>query len=36
MLIIDFGDMEEARDLREKIEAEAWNTDLPANTLDFQ
>jgi hypothetical protein len=36
MLITDFGDMEEARDWKEKIEAESRQTDRTANTLDFQ
>jgi hypothetical protein len=36
MLITDFGDMDEARDWREKIEAEGTQTDRQANSPDFQ
>ena len=36
MLITDFGDMEEAREWREKIEAEAKQTEKPFSSLDFQ
>jgi hypothetical protein len=35
-LMTDFGDMEEARDCREKIKAEARQADKPTNSPDFQ
>jgi hypothetical protein len=36
MLITDFGYMEEAREWREKIEAEDKQAEKPPNTPDFQ
>jgi hypothetical protein len=36
MLSTDFGDKDEAQEWREKIEAEARQTDKPAQTPDFQ
>jgi hypothetical protein len=36
MFITDFGDVDEAKDWREKIESEARQTDRPANTPDFE
>ncbi len=36
MLITDFGDMNEARECRNKIEAKAKQAEEPASDLDFQ
>ncbi len=36
LVITDFGDMDEARDWREKMEAEAKLTEKPTNNQDFQ
>jgi hypothetical protein len=35
-LITDFGDMDEAREWRSKIEAEAKQADKPSSDQDFQ
>jgi hypothetical protein len=36
MLITDFGDMDEAREWRNKIEAEAKQAEKPTSDLGFQ
>ncbi len=36
MLITDFGDMDKAREWRDKFEREAKQAEKPTNTLNFQ
>jgi hypothetical protein len=36
LIITDFGDMDEAREWREKLETEAKQSEKPTNDQDFQ
>ncbi len=36
LVITDFGDMDEAREWRERLEAEAKQTEKPSHEQDFQ